>query len=159
VVELEEGVGLFHCSPKWIVAWLALWSVPPTDKMDEHFLSLYRAMPKGYGCVDACIKISQVADKDGKRNHQLFSECRNDDWWSKEVSRALFEFADCVAVCPHKMEFGDQFTFDEDMVELRDTTLDIELTVTVTKITNWVFLVNVVNELRPAERAEEENPQ
>ena len=127
--------------------------------MNEPLLALYRAMPKGYGCASACVKISQVADKDGKRNHQVFSEEMMDDWWTSEVSRALFDFASCFACCPEKTKFGDQITFDDEMEEMGGVTLDVELTVTVTKITNWVWFVSIANELRRTPQAEEENPQ
>ena len=80
-------------------------------------------------------------------------------WWCPEVSNALYEFVHCAAECPGELKFGEQLTFDDEMSEMEGVVLDVELTVTVTKITKWVFLVNVVNERNPPEQVEEENPQ
>lgn len=117
-----------------------------TDSLDDKFnrawRSLSTAMPKGFGCADACVKIGQREDKDGRRTYETFSEGMKFDWWTSEVTWAMGFFAECCRMPETK--FGHQLTFEE-------TIDDVELVVTVTKITNWVFLVNVVNDVVPPE--------
>lgn len=140
-------------------------SVPPatTDRMNEYLMALYHAMPKDYGVVHACVKIGQHESKDGNRKYQTLSDSMDDDWWTKDMTHAVEAFAECFRVCPHRTTFGDCITFDDEMEEMEGVVLDVELLVTVTKITNWVFLVDVVNSKRVAQaeevEVEEENPQ
>lgn len=106
-------------------------------------MTLYNTMPKGFGCVNACVKIGQHEYKDGSRKYQLHSEDKVWDWWTPEVSTAINSLAECFRMCPFPTKFGETMEFDER--DLEGEVLDVELNVSVTKITNWVFLVAVVN--------------
>lgn len=107
--------------------------------MDFH--SLLTHIPPGFGVVEACIKMNPRA----VRSWKLHTTSNCYDWWSEAVEASLYTFALEAKHDLARADFGESIAYEE-QVDLTEGRLR-EITVDVVKVTNFIFLVSVFDEV------------
>lgn len=118
----------------------------PTGMTPEAAMDvLVASVPRGYGFVSAIVKLN------GAKPANVRCVNDDDDWYSDETEEAIVALAETAKAQLTRRKFGHQLEFN---AETDDETREVDIYVT--KITNDVWLVEVLDEVfRPRE---EENP-